>query len=102
MGAKFVGERLLSGRRKAFDLDLSGVPVRISDSTGADQALEKSGPHIGLHHLGLGVENLDEAVADLKSHGVEFVVEPHRTRPGIRVAFIRAPENVLIELTERS
>lgn len=60
-----------------------------------------SRPHRGLEHLGLKVENLDEAVADLKAHGVEFTMEPVEFRPGLRIAFIRGPDDVSIEILER-
>jgi catechol 2,3-dioxygenase-like lactoylglutathione lyase family enzyme len=59
-------------------------------------------PHLGLEHIGLGVADLDAVCAELKARGAEFVVEPHAPRPGLRIAFVRAPENVRIELLERS
>ncbi|MCX5824857.1 MAG: hypothetical protein NTY86_15510 [Deltaproteobacteria bacterium] len=48
------------------------------------------------------VDNLDETAAELKRRGVEFVVEPFMKRPGLKISFIRGPENVRIELLERS
>ena len=59
-------------------------------------------PHLGLDHFGFRVENLDEAVAELKSKGAEFAVEPYTLRPGVKIAFVRAPGDVRIELLERS
>src|SRR4051812_20918058 len=59
-------------------------------------------PHLGLEHIGLGVADLDAVCAELKARGAEFMVEPHALRPGLRIAFVRAPENVRIELLERS
>ena len=97
MGAKVTKEQETPSG-KMVDVDLGGVPVRISSSTGADKAL---GPQFGLHHLGLVVDNMDEFAADLKSKGVEFVVEPTQPQPGIRIAFIKAPDNVLFELIEK-
>jgi catechol 2,3-dioxygenase-like lactoylglutathione lyase family enzyme len=58
-------------------------------------------PYLGLEHIGLAVTDLDAVCADLKARGAEFVVEPHAPRPGVRIAFVRAPENVRIELLER-
>lgn len=97
MGAKVIKEQETPSG-KMIDIDLGGVPVRISGSTGADKAL---GPRFGLHHLGLVVDNMDEFTADLKSKGVEFVVEPTQPQPGVRIAFIKAPDNVLFELIEK-
>ncbi len=48
------------------------------------------------------VEGIDTAVAELKAKGAKFELEPTTVRPGIRIAFLRGPENVSIELLERS
>lgn len=97
MGAKVTKEQEVSGRRM-IDLDLGGLTVRISGSTGADDAWK--GLRFGLHHLGFVVDNMDEFTANLKSKGVEFVVEPIQPKPGVKMAFIKAPDNVLFELIE--
>jgi len=96
MGAKVTRE---SAGRKMVDVDLGGKTIRISGSTAADNAWK--GLRFGLHHLGLEVNNMDEVTADLKSKGVEFVVEPTQPQPGLKTAFIKAPDNVLIELIEK-
>ena len=98
MGARVIKEIESAGRRM-IDLDLGGIPVRVSSSTGADNAWK--GLRFGLHHLGLEVSNLDEVAADLKSKGVEFVVEPTQPQPGVKIALIKAPDNVLFELIEK-
>ena len=43
-----------------------------------------------------------DALPQLKAKGVVFTMEPNTIRPGVRIAFLRAPENVSIELLERS
>ena len=48
------------------------------------------------------VTGIDAVVADLKAKGAEFTMEPNNIRPGIRIAFLRGPEGVSIELLERS
>ena len=40
--------------------------------------------------------------AELKAKGAEFASEPHDLRPGLKIAFVRAPGDVRIELLERS
>jgi len=87
-----------SGSRQMVDIDLGGVPVRISSRTGADDVWQ--GPQYGLHHLALNVSNMEEFVSNAKSKGVEFVVEPIQPRPGVKIAFIKAPDNVLFEIME--
>ncbi|MDE2582116.1 MAG: VOC family protein [Rhodospirillales bacterium] len=58
-------------------------------------------PYFGLEHIGLKVGDIDAAVAELKAKGVPFTLEPTTVRPGVRIAFLRAPENVSIELIQR-
>ena len=36
-----------------------------------------------------------------KAKGVKVTMEPTEPRPGIRIAFIRGPENISIEILER-
>jgi len=45
---------------------------------------------------------MDEAVAELKRRGAHFALEPRTIRPGVRIAFVQAPDNVRIELLERT
>ena len=46
--------------------------------------------------------DLDAAVAELKAKGVAFTMEPKEIRPGTKIAFITAPQNVSIELLQRA
>jgi hypothetical protein len=48
------------------------------------------------------VDDLDATVAELKRRGAEFAVEPRTPGPGLKIAFLRAPENVRIEVLLRS
>lgn len=56
----------------------------------------------GLDHFGFAVDDLDAAAAELRAKGVRFVVEPMQVRPGLRIAYIEAPDKVRIELSERT
>jgi catechol 2,3-dioxygenase-like lactoylglutathione lyase family enzyme len=93
MGAKVTKEENINGNLR-IDIDLGGIPIRISSITGW-------GPELGMHHVGLFVDNMDKAVAELKSAGVEFVREPSSSQSGLKVAFIKTPDGVLIELMEK-
>ncbi len=59
-------------------------------------------PHRGLEHLGLLVADLDAAAAELRGKGVPFTLDPKEVRAGLKIAFIRGPDDVSIELLERS
>ena len=58
-------------------------------------------PHLGLEHIGLGVDDLDAACAMLRGRGADIAIGPTTAGPGIRLAFIRGPEGVMVELLER-
>ena len=97
MDAKVTGRLEVLGR-SLINIELGGLPVRISSSTVADDA--KKGPPFGIHHLALEVNDIDEAVADLKAKGVEIIVGPSQARPGLRYAFIKCPDDVVFEIVE--
>jgi catechol 2,3-dioxygenase-like lactoylglutathione lyase family enzyme len=84
-----------------FDLDLTGQKVFIAKADPAQTGAPPAIPYMGLEHIGLTVENLDAAVAELKGKGVAFTMEPKTIRPGVRIAFLTAPQDVSIELIQR-
>ena len=97
--AKIV-EAVQSDGVPRVDIDLDGLAIFIAQ---ADDSIPASlrDPHLGLDHFGFRVDNIDQVVADLKSRGAEFAREPTTIRPGVRVAFVRTPDDVRIELLQR-
>jgi catechol 2,3-dioxygenase-like lactoylglutathione lyase family enzyme len=92
-----------SDGKQRVDLDLGGMTVFIApivNQTGTAQP--PASPYLGLEHIGLRVEGIDAAVADLKAKGAEFTMEPTTIRPGVRIAFLKGPENVSIEILDRN
>lgn len=99
-GARRLGTEDNAGKLRVI-VELGGIKLFIEEvAAGTHSAPEP--PYLGLEHIGLGVSGIDAIVADLKKKGAEFVVEPRSPRPGVRIAFIRGPENVRIELIDRS
>ncbi len=96
-GAK-VTESVVDGKTR-FNLDMHGLTALLF--LGEDKMPSSPpGPYLGLDHFGFQVDNLDETAAELKRRGAEFSMEPHTVRPGVKIAFVRAPENVRIELMQ--
>ena len=86
-----------------IDLKLGGMSVFIAPVGPADNvAAAPSSPYRGLDHFGLSVTGIDAVVAELKAKGAVFTMEPNTIRPGVRIAFLRGPDGVAIELLERS
>jgi lactoylglutathione lyase len=86
-----------------IDVEMNGLFIFIFQ-VGPEENLPAchAGRYIGFDHFGLRVDNLDEAAAELKRRGAEFVVEPFMKKPGLKISFIRGPENIRIELLERT
>lgn len=99
--AKII-ESIQSDGVSRLDLDIDGLLIFIAP-VAADAAMpaNPAEPHLGLDHFGFRVDNVDQTVADLKRRGAEIAVEPHTIRPGVRIAFVRAPDDVRIELLQR-
>lgn len=100
-GAEVI--RTMQQGKPRIDLKVGGanvfiLPVVVGDKTNPPP----TSPYQGLAHFGLSVTGIDAVVADLKAKGAEFTMEPTNIRPGIRIAFLRGPEGVSIELLERS
>ena len=99
-GARRIGTMDNAGKLRVI-VELGGVRLFIEEvPPGTHPAPEP--PYLGLEHIGLGVTVLDAVAADLKQKGAAFVVEPRSPRPGVRIAFVRGPDNVRIELIERA
>ena len=96
-------EYVQSNGQPRVDLDLNGLTIFIAPVPAeATVPSAPRDPYEGLDHFGLRVESMDEAVAELKRRGADFMMEPRVIRPGVRIAFVRAPDNVRIELLERT
>lgn len=100
LGAEVV--RTMQQGKPRLDLKLGGANIFILDVSGdAKAATEPTHPHRGLDHFGLEVKGIDAVCAELKAKGVVFTRGPETVRPGVRIAFFTAPDNVSIEILER-
>jgi lactoylglutathione lyase len=58
-------------------------------------------PYYGVEHIGLTVDDVDAAVAELRAKGAEIAIGPLTRDPGTRLAFIRGPDAVMVELVQQ-
>lgn len=98
-GAEII--RTTQQGKPRIDLKLGGADIFIAPLP-PDAKPNPANPYQGLDHFGLTVQNLDKVVTELKAKGVTFTTEPHEVRPGTRIAFLRTPDGVRIELLQRS
>ncbi len=81
---KMAGERFcFSPRREGVDIDL-----------------KPGDPAWGLYQIGLKVEDLDAAKAELEARGAQISRGPLVPWEGLRVMFVDAPDGVEIEVME--
>ena len=88
------------GAKRVQELEFRGVPVVLMDLNGTPVNI--SGQlHAGVgDHIGLAVDDFDTAMADLRSRGVEFIIEP--TDLGFaKFAFIKDVAGTTIEVIHR-
>jgi lactoylglutathione lyase len=100
-GAKVIKSVMSNGIERT-DINLGGVMMFIAQVP-QDSALagKEAGSFVGLDHLGLRVKNIDAVCDELKAKGAEFTVEPKTIRPGVRIAFVKGPQDVLVEILDR-
>ena len=71
---------------------------RPGEASGGTEDLQWDTNHFGFH-----VDGDFEGFCDtLRQQGVPFILDPVDYRPGLRIAFIAAPDNVKIELLQRT
>lgn len=98
-GAEVI--RTMQQGKPRVDLKLGGADIFIAPLP-PDAKPNPANPYQGLDHFGLTVRDLAKTVAELKAKGVTFTTEPHEVRPGTKIAFLRTPDGVRIELLQRS
>jgi lactoylglutathione lyase len=81
----------------------NGIVVNISGARTAEQmGGGDATPHWGLEHFGVDVDDMDAEIARLEGLGAELMEGPIQSAPNMRIAFIKAPDDVRIELIEVS
>ena len=101
-GAKLIETRQIADGRTSVELSLNGSRVLVLNPKNQPQSDSQPGVGYGIDHFGIRTDDLQAAVEDLKANGVEFTEEIREARPGLKISFLLGPENVLIELLERT
>ena len=92
-----------AGARSIECKTVDGTLIRISGPrAGDDMEPGDSGIHYGLEHFGLIVQDLESELIRLENLGAPTLDGPLDIGNGRKVAFIKAPDNVRIELMQIS
>ncbi|MBK65357.1 MAG: hypothetical protein CL769_04685 [Chloroflexi bacterium] len=90
-----VGDRFISCQSEdGFRVNISGE--RTNEKLGPSDA----DPHYGLEHFGLDSKNLEEDIQRLEGLGATLSEGPNEM-PGMRIAFLKTPGNVRVELIQK-
>ena len=108
LGFEKIGEESVETEKvKVAGLKTGSLVIELLEPTSDDSVikkfLEKKGG--GIHHVCLRIENLKDAIEEMKGKGVQFVGRaPRRGAGGSSVAFIhpRQSSGLLIELKEKN
>jgi catechol 2,3-dioxygenase-like lactoylglutathione lyase family enzyme len=99
IGAELVGRHDSRGVLTST-LRLGGAQILIRGAREGEQLARPGGSHFGTNHFGLRVVDIDATVATLRSRGVTIEVEPWDINPTTRIAFVKGPDEVRIELVQ--
>ena len=101
-GAKITRTGTLPNGGVAVSLDLGGTRLAIMVPDTPDKRDPPDNPHkhFGLEHLGVRTDDIEAVVKSAVAAGATIMQDVTQVRPGARVAFIMAPENTMIEVSE--
>lgn len=101
LGAKLIKDRILQGAQ-SYTFNLNGTSILVSGH-GASEKFEDSMSEnlYGFWHIALLVDDISLSLHELKKQNVDCFHEPWEIRKGVKVAFVRGPDNISIELIER-
>ena len=113
LGLECTGEETVAEQKvtTAFypttaDKEHGEIELLVASEAGSpiEKFIEKNGGRGGIQHNALRVDNLENALADLKEKGIKLIDEkPRKGAGGAMIAFIhpKATHGVLLELCQR-
>jgi catechol 2,3-dioxygenase-like lactoylglutathione lyase family enzyme len=99
IGAELIARQELRGMPTS-SLRLGGAQILLRGARENENLTRPGAPYFGLNHFALKVADVDAAVAALRGRGVAIEVEPWDVSPSMRIAFVKGPDEVRIELVQ--
>lgn len=99
LGAEVAG-RPESRGVPSVRLKLGGANIYLRPARKDESLTPRSSEQFGADHFGLRVADVDATVAELKRRGVFIEVEPWDFSASSRIAFVKGPDGVRIELVQ--
>ncbi len=107
LGIKCHGvEEVAEQKVKTAFLPVEDTEIELLEGTSEESPVAKfiAAKGEGIHHIAIRVDNLEEALAELKAKGVRLIDEkPRCGAGGAKIAFLhpKATGGILLELSER-
>lgn len=109
LGIKCEGTEVVEDQKvKVAFLPVGDTELELLESTTEDgpiaKFIEKNGGRGGIQHIALRVDNIEEAIEEVKSKGYKMIDEKPRYGAGkARIAFChpKSTHGILLELSER-
>ena len=100
-GAEKVSVNKLPDGYIRAELNITGGRMIINTPQSNDtRSPDSPQKRYGTEHFGMKVDELESALQQCLGAGGKIVREVTQIRPGVRIAFFMAPDNVLVELLE--
>ncbi len=108
LGMDYSGKETVADQKvtTGFFPTPNGAEIELLEATEPDSPiakyLEKNGGRAGIQHVALRVDNLEQALADLKEKGVRLIDEkPRKGAGGAMIAFVHPKASgILLELCQ--
>jgi catechol 2,3-dioxygenase-like lactoylglutathione lyase family enzyme len=85
-----------------ISIDAGGQRILLAPKHPGDPTGEApSFPHYGLEHIGFTVDDVDAACEELRAKGADIAIGPLTRSPGLRLAFVRGPEGIMMEIVQK-
>jgi catechol 2,3-dioxygenase-like lactoylglutathione lyase family enzyme len=99
LAAKLIDRRKF-GTANGASLDLDGTTINLRVAREDEQMVgDASQTTFGFDHIGLEVEDVENAFKDLTAQGYSFFMPPTEI-PNMIIAFFKGPEDITIELCQ--
>ncbi len=99
LAAKLIDYRKF-GTADGASLDLEGTTINLRVAREDEQLVgDASQSTYGFDHIGLEVEDIENAFKDLTAQGYSFFMPPTEI-PNMKIAFFKGPEDITIELCQ--
>jgi catechol 2,3-dioxygenase-like lactoylglutathione lyase family enzyme len=100
-GAEKVSLNKLPDGRIRAELNITGGRMLINTPKPTDtRSPDSPQKRYGTEHFGMKVDELESALQQCQAAGAKIVQGVTQVRPGVKIAFFMAPDNVLVELLE--